>query len=40
LEGRADLAVHSMKDVPMAFPDGLGLTAILAREDPRDAFRL
>lgn len=38
LEGRADLAVHSMKDVPMAFPDGLGLAAILAREDPRDAF--
>lgn len=38
LEGRADLAVHSMKDVPMAFPDGLGLTAICVREDPRDAF--
>jgi hydroxymethylbilane synthase len=38
LEGRADLAVHSMKDVPVEFPDGLGLTAILAREDPRDAF--
>lgn len=38
LEGRADLAVHSMKDVPMAFPDGLGLTAICEREDPRDAF--
>lgn len=38
LEGRADLAVHSMKDVPMAFPEGLGLTAICAREDPRDAF--
>ena len=38
LEGRADLAVHSMKDVPVDFPDGLGLTAILAREDPRDAF--
>ena len=30
LEGRADLAVHSMKDVPVDFPDGLGLTAILA----------
>ncbi len=38
LEGRADLAVHSMKDVPVDFPDGLGLPVILAREDPRDAF--
>lgn len=38
LEGRADLAVHSMKDVPMTFPDGLGLAAICLREDPRDAF--
>ncbi len=38
LEGRADLAVHSMKDVPVDFPDGLGLSVILAREDPRDAF--
>ena len=38
LAGRADLAVHSMKDVPVDFPDGLGLAAILAREDPRDAF--
>ena len=38
LENRADLAVHSMKDVPVDFPPGLGLTAILAREDPRDAF--
>jgi hydroxymethylbilane synthase len=38
LEGRADLAVHSMKDVPVDFPAGLGLTAILTREDPRDAF--
>ncbi len=37
LDGEADLAVHSMKDVPAAFPDGLGLAAILAREDPRDA---
>jgi len=37
LEGRADLAVHSMKDVPVAFPEGLGLAAVLAREDPRDA---
>ncbi len=37
LEGRADLAVHSMKDVPVDFPPGLGLAAILPREDPRDA---
>jgi hydroxymethylbilane synthase len=37
LEGRADLAVHSMKDVPVAFPAGLGLAAVLPREDPRDA---
>jgi hydroxymethylbilane synthase len=36
LEGRADLAVHSMKDVPVEFPQGLGLAAILEREDPRD----
>jgi len=36
LEGRADLAVHSMKDVPVEFPDGLGLAAVLPREDPRD----
>lgn len=38
LEGRADLAVHSMKDVPMQFPEGLQLAVILEREDPRDAF--
>ena len=38
LDGRADIAVHSMKDVPMEFPDGLGLIAIGEREDPRDAF--
>ena len=38
LERRADLAVHSMKDVPVEFPEGLGLAAILTREDPRDAF--
>lgn len=38
LEGRADLAVHSMKDVPMHFPDNLGLIAICEREDPTDAF--
>jgi hydroxymethylbilane synthase len=36
LEGRADLAVHSMKDVPVEFPPGLGLAAVLPREDPRD----
>ena len=38
LEGRADIAVHSMKDVPMAFPEGLGLPVICEREDPTDAF--
>lgn len=38
LEGRADIAVHSMKDVPMDFPEGLGLDVICEREDPRDAF--
>ncbi len=38
LESRADIAVHSMKDVPMEFPDGLGLGVICPREDPRDAF--
>ncbi|QIW16613.1 hydroxymethylbilane synthase [Pasteurellaceae bacterium RH1A] len=38
LENRADLAVHSMKDVPMSFPEGLGLAVICEREDPRDAF--
>ncbi|WP_018953406.1 hydroxymethylbilane synthase [Thioalkalivibrio sulfidiphilus] len=38
LEGRADIAVHSMKDVPMELPDGLCLPVILDREDPRDAF--
>ncbi len=38
LEGRADIAVHSMKDVPVEFPDGLGLHTICEREDPRDAF--
>ncbi len=37
LDGRADIAVHSMKDVPMALPDGLTLGVILEREDPRDA---
>lgn len=38
LENRADIAVHSMKDVTVGFPDGLGLVAICQREDPRDAF--
>ncbi|MEN8129372.1 MAG: hydroxymethylbilane synthase [Pseudomonadota bacterium] len=38
LNGFADLAVHSMKDVPIGFPDGLHLPCILEREDPRDAF--
>jgi len=38
LEGRADIAVHSMKDVPMDFPEGLGLSIICEREDSSDAF--
>ena len=38
LEDRADIAVHSMKDVPVEFPDGLDLEVICPREDPRDAF--
>lgn len=38
LENRADIAVHSMKDVPVEFPEGLGLVTICEREDPRDAF--
>jgi len=37
-EGRADLAAHSLKDVPMDLPEGFTLAAIMAREDPRDAF--
>jgi hydroxymethylbilane synthase len=37
-EGRADLAVHSLKDVPMELPQGFDLAAVLEREDPRDAF--
>jgi hydroxymethylbilane synthase len=37
-EGRADLAVHSLKDVPMELPDGFALAGVLEREDPRDAF--
>ncbi len=38
LDGRADIAVHSMKDVTTALPDGLHIAVILPREDPRDAF--
>ena len=38
LEDRADIAVHSMKDVPMEFPEGLGLSVICPRERPTDAF--
>lgn len=37
-DGRADIAVHSMKDMPMNVPDGFKLAAITEREDPRDAF--
>jgi len=37
-EGRADLAVHSLKDMPMDVPEGFVLAAVMAREDPRDAF--
>ncbi|MBV5298464.1 MAG: hydroxymethylbilane synthase [Rhodoferax sp.] len=35
--GRADLAVHSLKDLPMALPDGFSLACVMEREDPRDA---
>ncbi|MCU0936988.1 MAG: hydroxymethylbilane synthase [Gammaproteobacteria bacterium] len=38
LDGTADIAVHSMKDVPVELPEGLHLPVVLAREDPRDAF--
>ncbi|MFS2222530.1 hydroxymethylbilane synthase [Pantoea sp. B65] len=38
LEARADIAVHSMKDVPVAFPEGLGLVTICERDNPLDAF--
>lgn len=38
LEGTADIAVHSMKDVPVEFPDGLHLAVIMERENPYDAF--
>ena len=37
-EGRADLAVHSLKDVPMELPAGFSLACVMEREDPRDAF--
>jgi hydroxymethylbilane synthase len=37
-DGRADLAVHSLKDVPMDLPDGFALACVMEREDPRDAF--
>ena len=37
LDGRADIAVHSLKDVPMDLPDGFALACVLEREDPRDA---
>src|SRR3954462_1226977 len=37
-EGRADIAVHSLKDVPMELPEGFSLPCVLEREDPRDAF--
>lgn len=37
-EGRADLAVHSLKDVPMELPPGFTLACVMEREDPRDAF--
>jgi len=38
LEDKADIAVHSIKDVPMAFPEGLHLSVIMERENPTDAF--
>ncbi len=38
LEGRADIAAHSMKDLPSVFPEGLHLGAIMTRENPTDAF--
>ena len=37
-EGRADIAVHSLKDVPMDLPPGFALACVMEREDPRDAF--
>jgi hydroxymethylbilane synthase len=38
LDGRADIAVHSMKDVPMVLPEGLSIPVMCEREDPRDVF--
>jgi hydroxymethylbilane synthase len=38
LDGRADIAVHSLKDVPMTLPEGFELVGMMEREDPRDAF--
>jgi hydroxymethylbilane synthase len=38
LDGRADIAVHSLKDVPMTLPEGFELVGMMQREDPRDAF--
>ena len=38
MEGRADIAVHSLKDVPMDLPEGFALACVLEREDPHDAF--
>src|SRR5512140_2536325 len=37
-EGHADIAVHSLKDVPMDVPEGFSLACVMEREDPRDAF--
>ena len=37
-EGRADIAVHSLRDVPMELPTGFSLACVMEREDPRDAF--
>ena len=37
-EGRADIAVHSLKDMPMELPEGFALACVMEREDPRDAF--
>ena len=38
INGKADIAVHSLKDVPYALPDGFKLVSFMPREDPRDAF--
>lgn len=38
IDGRADIAVHSLKDVPAALPENMGLCGVIARDDPRDAF--